>query len=153
MIPFGPTSRLSVFSQPVSAGRKVFESARCVVGSWAASDVISSLAKALYVVHWLIWRIPRVMPAGLVPRLALIGVALTASALGIAVNRVRGSSGISGAVIAIVVITVASFALWWWVSWKLPHPPVPARALVNGASQVSTGGAWVGARVSVGARF
>ena len=36
-----------------------------------------SLAKALYVVHWLIWRIPRVMPAGLVPRLALIGFALT----------------------------------------------------------------------------
>ena len=98
-----------------------------------------SLAKALYVVHWLIWRIPRVMPAGLVPRLALIGVALTASALGVAVNRVRGSSGVAGAVIAIVVITVASFALWWWVSWKLPHPPVPARALVPGALLMAIG--------------
>jgi hypothetical protein len=85
-----------------------------------------SLVKALYVVHWLIWRIPRATPAGMVPRLALIGVALTASALGVAVNRVRSSSGVAGAVIAIVVITAVSFALWWWVSWKLPHAPAPA---------------------------
>ena len=98
-----------------------------------------SLAKALYVVHWLIWRIPRVMPAGLVPRLALIGFALTASALGVAVNSVRSSSGVAGAVIAVVVITVASFALWWWVSWKLPHPPVPASALVPGALLMAIG--------------
>jgi uncharacterized BrkB/YihY/UPF0761 family membrane protein len=98
-----------------------------------------SLAKALYVVHWLIWRIPREMPAGLVPRLALIAVALTASALGVAVNHVRSSSGAAGAVIAIVVITAGSFALWWWVSWKLPHAPVPARALVPGALLVAIG--------------
>src|SRR5215831_7913747 len=32
-----------------------------------------SLLKALYVVHWLIWGVPRVVPGGLVPRLALIG--------------------------------------------------------------------------------
>ena len=98
-----------------------------------------SLLKALYVVHWLIWRIPRAMPAGLVPRVALIGVALTASALGVAVNRVRSSSGVAGAVIAIVVITAASFALWWWVSWKLPHAPARARALVPGALLVAIG--------------
>ena len=41
--------------------------------------------------------------------------------------------------LAIVVITVASFALWWWVSWKLPHPPVPARALVPGALLMAIG--------------
>src|SRR6516165_855721 len=108
-------------------------------GAVALFLTAGSLAKALYVVHWLIWRIPRVMPAGLVPRLALIGVALTASALGVAVNRVRSSSGVAGAVIAIVVVTVASFALWWWVSWKLPHPPVPARALVPGALLMAIG--------------
>src|SRR5215472_5725490 len=51
-----------------------------------------SLAKALFAVHWLIWRTPRVRPAGLVPRLALICVALIASALGVAVNHVRSSS-------------------------------------------------------------
>ena len=79
------------------------------------------------------------MPAGLVPRVTLIGVALTASALGVAVNRVRSSSGVAGVVIAIVVITAASFALWWWVSWKLPHAPARASALVPGALLVAIG--------------
>jgi uncharacterized BrkB/YihY/UPF0761 family membrane protein len=98
-----------------------------------------SLLKALYVVHWLIWRIPRVRPTGPVPRLALIGFALVASALGVAVNDVRNASGITGAVIAIVVITASSFALWWWVSWKLPHASVPARALIPGALLMAIG--------------
>ena len=108
-------------------------------GAVALFLTAGSLAKALYVVHWLVWRIPRVMPAGPVPRLALIGVALTASALGVAVNHVRSSSGVAGAVIAIVVITAGVFALWWWVSWKLPHAPVPARALVPGALLMAVG--------------
>jgi uncharacterized BrkB/YihY/UPF0761 family membrane protein len=98
-----------------------------------------SLLKALYVVHWLIWRIPRVMPTGLVPRLALIGFTFAASVLSVAVNDLRKSSGIVGAVIAIVVITALSFALWWWVSWKLPHVPAPARALVPGALLMAVG--------------
>ena len=98
-----------------------------------------SLLKALYVVHWLIWRIPRVMPTGLVPRLALIGFTLAASGLGVAVNDLRSSSGITGAVIAVVVITASAFALWWWVSWNLPHPLVPAYALVPGALLMALG--------------
>jgi uncharacterized BrkB/YihY/UPF0761 family membrane protein len=98
-----------------------------------------SLLKALYVVHWLIWRIPRVMPTGLVPRLALIGITLATSALSVAINDIRNAAGIAGAVIAIVVITAVSFALWWWVSWKLPHAPVPAGALVPGALLMAIG--------------
>jgi membrane protein len=98
-----------------------------------------SLLKALYVVHWLIWRVPRVMPTGLVPRLILIGFTLAASALGVAINDVRNSSGAAGVVIAIVVIAACSFALWWRVSWKLPHPPVPARALIPGALLMAVG--------------
>jgi uncharacterized BrkB/YihY/UPF0761 family membrane protein len=98
-----------------------------------------SLLKALYVVHWLIWRVPRVMPTGLMPRLALIGIALVVSALGVAVNYLRNSSGIPGTVIAIVVITAVSFALWWWLSWRLPHAPVPAQALIPGALLMAIG--------------
>jgi uncharacterized BrkB/YihY/UPF0761 family membrane protein len=37
------------------------------------------------------------------------------------------------------MITAFSFALWWWVSWKLPHAPVPARALVPGALLMAIG--------------
>jgi uncharacterized BrkB/YihY/UPF0761 family membrane protein len=92
-----------------------------------------ALLKALYVVHWLIWRVHRVMPAGLAPRLALTGLALVASALGVALNDLRTSSGIPGAVLAVAITTALSFALWWWVSWKLPHARVPASALIPGA--------------------
>ena len=99
-----------------------------------------ALLKALYVVHWLIWRVHRVMPAGLAPRLALIGLTLAASALGVAVNYLRNASGVAGAVLALLVITALSFALWWWVSWKLPHAPVPPRALIPGALLMA---AWV----------
>src|SRR6516162_7959943 len=98
-----------------------------------------SLLKALYVVHWLIWRVPRMMPAGLVPRLVLIGLTLASSAVGVAVNHLRTSSGTAGAVLAVVVTTALSFAVWWWVSWKLPHAPVPASALIPGALLMAVG--------------
>jgi uncharacterized BrkB/YihY/UPF0761 family membrane protein len=98
-----------------------------------------SLMKALYVVHWLIWRVPRVMPAGLIPRLALIGVTLVASVLGIAVNDLRNSAGIMGAILTVVIITGLSFALWWWVSWRLPHAPAPGQALIPGAVLMAIG--------------
>jgi membrane protein len=97
------------------------------------------LLKALYVVHWLIWRVPRVMPTGLMPRLGLIGIALAASVIGVAVNYLRNSAGITGAVMAIVVITVVSFALWWWLSWRLPHESVPAQVLIPGALLMAVG--------------
>jgi hypothetical protein len=38
-----------------------------------------------------------------------------------------------GAVLAVLLIAGPSFA-GWWVSWKLPHAPVPARALIPGAA-------------------
>jgi uncharacterized BrkB/YihY/UPF0761 family membrane protein len=98
-----------------------------------------SLLKALYVVHWLIWRVPRSRPAGFGPRLALIGVTLLASALGIALNDVRNAWDVAGAVIAVFLVTALSFAGWWWVSWKLPHAPCPARALIPGALVMAVG--------------
>jgi len=111
-----------------------------LLGAIAAMFITAgSLLKALYVVHWLIWRVPRVRPAGLGPRLALIGVTLLASALGIAINDARNASGVAGAVIAVFVITALSFAGWWWVSWKLPHAPCPARALIPGALLMAVG--------------
>jgi uncharacterized BrkB/YihY/UPF0761 family membrane protein len=98
-----------------------------------------ALMKALYVVHWLIWRMPRISPAGFAPRLALIGFTLIAWALSVAVNVVRTSSGFAGAVLAVLIITALSFALWWWVSWKLPHAPGPAHALIPGALVMAAG--------------
>ena len=111
-----------------------------VLGAVVAMFITAgSLPKALYVVHWLIWRVPRVMPAGLVPRLAVIGFTLFASALGVAVNDVRNASGVAGAVITVLLTTALSFAGWWWVSWKLPHAPASARALIPGALLMAVG--------------
>jgi uncharacterized BrkB/YihY/UPF0761 family membrane protein len=111
-----------------------------VLGAIVAMFITAGgLLKALYVVHWLIWRVPRSRPAGLGPRLALIGLTLLASALGIAVNDVRNASGVAGAVIAVLLVTALSFAAWWWVSWKLPHAPCPARALIPGALLMALG--------------
>ena len=111
-----------------------------VLGAVVAMFITAgSLLKALYVVHWLIWRVPRVMPAGLVPRLAVIGFTLFASALGVAVNDVRNASGVAGAVITVLLTTALSFAGWWWVSWKLPHAPASARALIPGALLMAVG--------------
>jgi uncharacterized BrkB/YihY/UPF0761 family membrane protein len=98
-----------------------------------------ALLKALYVVHWLVWRVHRVMPTGLVPKLVVIGLALAASALGVAINDLRKSWGVTGALLAILIITALSFAGWWWVSWKLPHAPAPARALIPGALLMAVG--------------
>jgi membrane protein len=98
-----------------------------------------SLLKALYVVHWLIWRVPRAKPAGLAPKLVLIGLAVAGSALGVAINDVRTSAGTAGAVLAVLLTTGLSFAGWWWVSWKLPHAPVPAAALIPGAVLMAIG--------------
>jgi uncharacterized BrkB/YihY/UPF0761 family membrane protein len=100
-----------------------------------------ALLKALYVVHWLIWRVHRVRPVGLVPRLVLTGLALVAAALGVALNDLRTSAGIPGAVLAVIITAALSFALWWWVSWKLPHAPVPATALIPGALLMAAGAA------------
>ena len=114
--------------------------AALVLGALVTLFITSgALLKALYVVHWLIWRVHRVMPAGLAPRLALIGLTLAASALGVAVNRLRNATGLAGAILALLIITALSFALWWWVSWKLPHAPAPARALIPGALLMAVG--------------
>jgi uncharacterized BrkB/YihY/UPF0761 family membrane protein len=98
-----------------------------------------SLLKALYVVHWLIWRIPRVKPPGLTPKLALIGLAVAGSALGVAINDVRTAVGGAGAVLTVLLTIALSFAGWWWVSWRLPHAPVPPRALIPGAVLMAGG--------------
>jgi uncharacterized BrkB/YihY/UPF0761 family membrane protein len=92
-----------------------------------------SLVKTLFVVNWLIWRTPRVKPTGQRPILLLISLALVLTVFGLVLNELRRAAGVSGAVLMVFLVSVAAFALWWWVSSLLPHAPVPARALVPGA--------------------
>src|SRR6516164_1545576 len=88
------------------ADQSAWTLAALVVGAVVTMLITAGgLLKALYVVHWLIWRVPRVKPAGLAPMLVLIGLALAGSALGVAINDVRTSVGAAGAVLALLLIT------------------------------------------------
>jgi uncharacterized BrkB/YihY/UPF0761 family membrane protein len=98
-----------------------------------------SLTKALFVVHWLVWRISQVKPAGLLPRLTLIVVTLLVSALATALNSLRDHTGAAGTILAILLVLGVSFGIWWFVSWRLPHPDVPPKALIPGAVVIAIG--------------
>ncbi len=98
-----------------------------------------SLTKALFVVHWLVWRIAQVKPAGLLPRLTVIAVTLLAAALATALNSLREHTGAPGTILAVLLVFGASFGIWWWMSWKLPHADAPPQALIPGALFMAVG--------------
>ncbi len=110
-----------------------------VGASFALFLTSGSLTKALFVVHWLVWRIAQVKPAGLLPRLTVIAVSLLAAALATALNSLREHTGAAGTVLAILLVFGASFGIWWWMSWKLPHADAPPKALIPGALFIAVG--------------
>ncbi len=99
----------------------------------------NSLAKTLYVVHWLIWRFSRAKPPGWRPPAVTVAVALVMTVLSVAGNKLRGDLGLVGSLLAVIAVTAVSFAVWWWVSWRLPHAPLPPGALWPGALFVALG--------------
>jgi uncharacterized BrkB/YihY/UPF0761 family membrane protein len=98
-----------------------------------------SLVKALFIVHWLVWRIPRAKPSGMRPGLVAIGIALVLTILSIGANDVRQHVGTLGSIIAILIVTGAAFGTWWWASLRLPHAPVPATSLIPGSVLMAIG--------------
>jgi len=99
----------------------------------------NNLAKTLYIVHWLVWRMPRVKPRGYLPVVVTVGLAFALTVFSIIVDHVRRATGIGGIVLTVLIITSASFSLWWWVSWRLPHPPTSSRSLIPGALFMAVG--------------
>ena len=123
------TTHISVFSQiALLAGALV-----------ALVLTANSLTKTLSVVHWLIWRFGRSRPKGPRAIAATVGIALALTALSVASNKLRESTGIVGSLLVVVLVTAAAFALWWWVSWLLPHAPTSPRSLIPGALFVALG--------------
>jgi uncharacterized BrkB/YihY/UPF0761 family membrane protein len=98
-----------------------------------------TLAKALYAVHWLVWRVPRMKPKGIVPLFAVIGVTLAMSVLILGLDDLRNRQGWLGAVLTVLVVAAGAFALWLWVSMKLPHGDAPLSALIPGALVIAIG--------------
>ena len=98
----------------------------------------NNLVKTFYVVHWLIWRIPRVKPRGYFPIVVVLGIALALAVIAVMADALR-RTGVVGSVAALVVIFGVAFLMWWWVSYQLPHAPTSSRALVPGAVFMAIG--------------
>jgi uncharacterized BrkB/YihY/UPF0761 family membrane protein len=99
----------------------------------------NSLSKTLYVVHWLIWGVPRKKPAGFRSIGATIGLAFVLAVLAVAANLLRIQLGLLGSLLIAVLIMAVSGSVWWWVSLQLPHAPVAGYQLIPGAALVAVG--------------
>ncbi|HXX89618.1 MAG TPA: YhjD/YihY/BrkB family envelope integrity protein, partial [Acidimicrobiales bacterium] len=105
---------------------------------WALLTTSRSVTKALYAVHSLVWRVPRVKPKNNAA-FAFIAIVLLMSFLVLGLNRLRGAAWGIGSVLTVVIVTALAFGLWWWVTTLLPHAGVPSWALIPGALLMAVG--------------
>jgi uncharacterized BrkB/YihY/UPF0761 family membrane protein len=125
-----------VNSQDISALSQFF----LVLGaSVALIWTANSLVKTLFVVHWLIWGVPRLKPTGFRTIGTTIGLAVVLTVFAVATNVLRTDVGLLGSLLVALVVMAVSFVAWWWVSWRLPHAPVGAQQLIPGAVLVALG--------------
>jgi membrane protein len=116
----------------------------------------NSLVKTLFVVHWLVWGVPRAKHSGFRPVGTVVALALVMTVLSVATNALRTHAGLVGSLLVVVLVTGLAFVLWWWVSWQLPHALVSPRDLIPGAVFVALGADvmqalttyWIGAVVA-----
>ena len=107
--------------------------------TYALLHTARSLTKALFSVHSLVWSIPPVRLKGLKPVFAFIGVVVVMGFLTPLFDRLRNAAWGLGALFAILAVTALAAVVWWWASVHLPHPDVPARALIPGALLLGVG--------------
>ena len=99
----------------------------------------NSLVKTLFVVHWLVWGVPRAKVSGWRPIVVTIVIGLLLTVSSAAANAMRTHLGLPGSLLVVVVVTSLAFATWWWISWQLPHAAVSPRDLIPGAVFVAIG--------------
>jgi uncharacterized BrkB/YihY/UPF0761 family membrane protein len=98
-----------------------------------------SFLKVLRIVHTLMWHIsPTRLPNPTRATVVFIGVVSIAVALAGLVDALRHRVVIGG-VAALVLYTVVGFAVWWVVSWWLPHGDCDLLGLVPGAAVFAVG--------------
>jgi len=100
-----------------------------VLAAYALFLTSRSLVKVLYIVHALVWQVPRIKPtsptrAGL---LLVVFISVAAMIVGV-VDRLRYAIPL-GLLVSIVLYTLIPFFTWWFVSLWLPHRKCPPVAL------------------------
>jgi membrane protein len=98
-----------------------------------------SFVKVLNIVHALVWDVPRRKLAS-TTRAALIflGLMTVLFVLSLGAVSVREHFNFGGLAL-LILYTSAPFALWWAVSWRMPHRPCPLIALAPGAAVFAIG--------------
>jgi len=125
-----------VNTQEISAWTQLF----LMLGAVVALIITAySFARTIYVVHWLIWRVPQKKPAGLRSVAVVVSLAVVLAVFSTVTNYLRSRAGVTGVVLLILIVTAVAFAVWWWVSIQLPHADLPATALIPGAILMAVG--------------
>jgi membrane protein len=110
-----------------------------VLAAYATFLAARSLIKVLNIVHALVWDVPRTRLRN-ANRAALAFIALAAAlvaiSLGISMLQARSTPG---GITLLSFSLVGQFAVWWWVSWRLPHRDCPPVALAPGAAVFAVG--------------
>ena len=99
-----------------------------------------SFLKVLRIVHMLIWRVsPNRLRHPARATFVFMGVVTVAIALAALIDALR-QHFLIGAVVALLLYVFVAFAVWWLVSWWLPHGYCDLLSLVPGAVVFALGG-------------
>jgi membrane protein len=110
-----------------------------VVVAYALFLSARSFVKVLYIVHALVWAVPRSKPTR-PNRAALIFIIIVTVAAGLAALVDKLDQRVAlGAVASLLIYTVLILGGWWYVTWWLPHCNCPPVALVPGATVFGIG--------------
>ena len=98
-----------------------------------------ALVKVLFIVHALVWDVPRTRVKNATrAALVFIGVFTVVALVSGGVSILRGRIPLGG-VGLLIIYTLLPFLAWWAVSWLLPHRDCPLIALAPGAAVFAVG--------------
>jgi uncharacterized BrkB/YihY/UPF0761 family membrane protein len=98
-----------------------------------------ALVKVLFIVHALVWDIPRTKVKNATrAALVFIGVVTVLVLVSGGVSILRGRFALGGLAL-VILYTLIPFVAWWAVSWLLPHRDCPLIALAPGSAVFAVG--------------
>jgi uncharacterized BrkB/YihY/UPF0761 family membrane protein len=122
--------------ESLSAGTRIVT---LVLVLYALVLTARSFLKVLHMVHMLVWHeTPRPLRHTTRPALVFIALMTASIALSAGISALRAQFAIGG-IVALALYTFVAVALWWFVTWWLPHGPCDRLGLVPGAAVFAIG--------------